>query len=133
MTVASLDPSRPLPLPAFCETCTWPLRSYSDLSCGERRVSVGDWPMHGRFHESFRVALPVRLGFRNWCSSWQVSLAFSKFVEACLPHQMGPRLVVRGLPHVPVVVVSNGLTPGRAQEHVVNSRLGPVHSVLEKH
>ena len=37
VTVA-LDPSRPFPPPAIYETCTWPLRSYSDLSCGRRRV-----------------------------------------------------------------------------------------------
>ena len=45
---------------------------------------------------------------------------------------MGPWLVVRGLPHVQVVVVSSGLSPGRAQERVVNTRLGPVHCVFAK-
>ena len=34
VTATSLDPSRPLPLTTICETCTWPLRSCSDLSYG---------------------------------------------------------------------------------------------------
>ena len=51
VTVASLDPHHPLPPPAIYETCTWPLRSYSDLSCGGRRVFASKWPVHGRFQK----------------------------------------------------------------------------------
>ena len=55
-----------------------------------------------------------------------------EFLEGDLPLQSGPWLVARGLPHALVVVVSNGLLPGRAQEHVVSTRLGLDRSVLEK-
>ena len=88
--------------------------------------------MHGRFHGTFRVALPVRPGFHDSCSSWQVqlrhlSLAFSKFAEGYLPHEA----VVPELPQALVVVVSTSLSLDRAQEHFVNTRLGLDRSVLE--
>ena len=97
------------------------------------RVSVDNWPVHGRCRESSRVALPVRRGFRDSRSSrqvwlWHLSLAFSKFVEGDLPLDA----VVLDLPYALVVVVSNGLSLDRAQEHVVNTQLGLCRGVLGK-
>ena len=51
MIVASHVPDHRLPLPTVCGTCTWP-QSYSGLFYGRRRVSVDNWPMHGRCRES---------------------------------------------------------------------------------
>ena len=53
-------------------------------------------------------------------------------MEGDLPHEAGPWLVVPYLPYAPVVTASNGRSPGRAQESVVNTQVGPVHSVFEK-
>ena len=69
-------------------------------------------------------ATRIRLTRKN---SGTCRLLFRSF-----PLQAGPWLVARGLPHALVVVVSNGLSPGRAQAHVVNTRLGLDRSVLEK-
>ena len=55
-----------------------------------------------------------------------------KFVEGDLPQEAGPWLVVPDLPYALVVVVSNGLSLGRAQEHVLNTRPGLGRDVLEK-
>ena len=119
------------PPPTICETCTWLPQSFSDLFYGRRRVSGGNWPVHGRCRESSRVVPPVRPGFRDSRSSQQMwlrhlSLAFSKFAEGYLPHEA----VVPELPYARVV--SNGLSMGRAQEHVVNTQLGLGRCVLEK-
>ena len=72
-------------------------------------------------------ATRVRLGRCSSCTCRSLFFFF-KFVEACLPHQIGPWLVVHAL----VVVVSNGPSLGRAQEHIVNTPLGLGSSVLEK-
>ena len=55
----------------FCETCTWLPRSYSDLFCDGHRESEDNRTVHGRFHESSRVALPVRRGFHGSGSTQQ--------------------------------------------------------------
>ena len=126
-----------LPLPATCETFTWLARSYSCLFYERHRDSEDNWPVHERCRERFRVALPVRRGFRDSGSSqqvqqWHLSLAFSKFVEGDLLHQAAPWLVAQDLPHALVVTASNGLSLDQAREHVVNTQLGLGRSVFEK-
>ena len=76
------------------------------------------------------VKVPESLcrGFRDSCSfqqekQWHLSLACSNFAKGDLPHQAGPRLVAQNPPHALVVVVSDGLSLDRAQEHGVNSFL----------
>ena len=49
-----------------------------------------------------------------------MSLAFSKFVESDLPHEA----VVPDLPYALVMTASTDLSLDRAQEHVINTRLG---------
>ena len=132
VTVASLDPSRPLPPPEIYETCTWPLRSYSDLSCGGRRVVASKWPVHGRFQ---KWKLPSRSASSSSVPELVLVLAsVAVALVACLFEVCG-RLSSSSdgsLPHVLVVVVSNGLSPGRAQEHVAGIQLELGRSVLEK-
>ena len=116
----SLDPSRPLPLPAICEICNWPLRSHSDLSFGRRRVSVDNWPVHGRCRESFpslcssSSRVPRLVVISADVAVALVSCFFSKFAESYLPLDA----VVRDLPCALVVTASNGLSLDQAQEHV---------------
>ena len=133
VTVASHVPDHRSPLPAMCQACILLPQSYPGLFYGRRRVSVDNWPVHGRCRESSRVFLPVRRGSRNSCSSrlmWllHLSLAFSKFAESYLPHEA----VVQDLPYALVVVVSNGLSLDRAEEDVVNTQLGLDRSVFGK-
>ena len=90
--VASHVPDQISLLPTSCETCTWPPRSYSGMSYKRHRGLETSWPMRGRFHESSRVALPIRQGFRDSGSfeqekQWHLSLVCSKSVEGDLPHQ----------------------------------------------
>ena len=65
------------------------------------------------------------------CNSGTLSLAFSKFVEDELPRGADPLLVELDLPYA-LVVVSNDVSLGRAQEHVVSTQLGRGRSVSEK-
>ena len=58
---------------------------------------------------------------------WHLSLAFSKFAEGYLPHEV----VVPDLPYA-LVVVSNGLSLDRAEEHVANTQLGLDRCVFGK-
>ena len=134
MIVASHVPDHRSLLPTVCETCAWPLRSYSDLSCRGRRVSADNWPVHGRFHGSFRGALPVCRGFCDSCSSrqmwlWHLSLSFSEFVAGVLLHQ---DVLCRTFCSFWSWSFPTDLSLDRAQEHAVGTQLGLDRSVLEK-
>ena len=134
MTVASLDPSRPQ---LFVKHALG--RFDHTLICVA--VDVVFLQATGQCTDAFMKASESLCPF-VWSSATGARLGRCSCGSGRLPFRSLWKIVflirwvhewLRGsLPHVLVVVVSNGLSPGRAQEHVANTQLGLGRSVLEK-